>query len=632
MKYILFFACFVLEMSMLFAQKSEDFIPTDAVTVFSLNNISLLQKVSLDELVQYEFMAEIQQELFDGSTSGKTLKDSGIDFEQKLNVYYGKGAAYEVAGFSFGIKNLDELFTVFDDFTEIESPLENVRFFSSYFNHLLVKGNVGLLLRVDPVATKVKEVADSIWYSRGYGALPPSYYQEYYDELYDSEGMDTDYEEVNIVEEPYDVSEEVERIEEGEEKALFEEQEDLGTKNYSELRDSVFAELQTMYLNRICLDLFVNGNNLRKTDADLAELMTHDVEGVFYLDNSRNILRGKGFGSFGTMFPSLQKDFKDLYSGNKIMGDVVLNNHSIEANITANYGEALGSIYEKLNDSKFDKKVAKYIHKDNSAYFTYNVNLREAYEQAYDIILPLLRDEKSTRIATNVLAIELLNELIDKDALFDTYRGSMFGTFSGVRKVQVKKIEFTYDENFNYEEKEVESEEDMPIFTLGFSTKRNDIPAIVLKQIAKLTSECKNMGDYWIFENAIFNSVPLYILNKDDMFVLTNDENLAIHHSNGFGKNKLSKKQLKKAKKSGFVYAQIDWSKTINTLPREIFSTEQAELLDAMSGKTGVMTLTSSKTTKTNTKYDVRYDFNGSYENPGQYVLDLVNSLYIMMK
>ena len=42
-------------------QKPEELIPQEAISVFSLNNINLLQKISLDELVQYEFMEEIQQ-------------------------------------------------------------------------------------------------------------------------------------------------------------------------------------------------------------------------------------------------------------------------------------------------------------------------------------------------------------------------------------------------------------------------------------------------------------------------------------------------------------------------------------------------------------------------------------------
>ena len=105
----------------LVAQRSEELIPKDAATVFSINNFTLLQKISLDNLVKYEFMEEVQQELFDGSTSGRTLKDSGLDFDQKLNVFYGKNDEFELSGFTFGIKDRNQLFTVFDDFEKVES-------------------------------------------------------------------------------------------------------------------------------------------------------------------------------------------------------------------------------------------------------------------------------------------------------------------------------------------------------------------------------------------------------------------------------------------------------------------------------------------------------------------------------
>ena len=94
------------------AQQSEDLVPQEAASVFSINNINLLQKVSLDQLVQYEFMEEVQQELFDGSTSGKTIKDSGIDFDQKLNIFMGQADDYLVSGMTFGIVNKDQLFEV----------------------------------------------------------------------------------------------------------------------------------------------------------------------------------------------------------------------------------------------------------------------------------------------------------------------------------------------------------------------------------------------------------------------------------------------------------------------------------------------------------------------------------------
>jgi hypothetical protein len=284
-----------------------------------------------------------------------------------------------------------------------------------------------------------------------------------------------------------------------------------------------------------------------------------------------------------------------------------------------------------MNDSKFDKTITKFIHKDAPAYFSYNINLREAYEQAYEIFIPVLKEQKNSRIATNVLAVELINEFINKDAIFDTYKGSMFGTYNGVKKVTVKKLEFTYDENFNYKEDEVSYQEDMPIFTLGFSTERNDITEKVLRQIAKMTSECQKMGEYWIFENAIFNSVPLYMINKNDLFIFTNDEDLALNHSNGYGEEKLPRKRVREMKKSGFVYASIDWSKMLKTIPLEILETKQADIITALKGQSGKMIITSSKTTQQKTDFQINYLFEGDYKNSSKYVLDLINSLYIVL-
>jgi hypothetical protein len=80
----------------------------------------------MDDLVQYEFMEEVQSELFDGSTSGKTLKDAGIDFNQKLNVFYGRNNNYEVSGFTFGISSLKDLLRVFDDFDKAKVLYNNI--------------------------------------------------------------------------------------------------------------------------------------------------------------------------------------------------------------------------------------------------------------------------------------------------------------------------------------------------------------------------------------------------------------------------------------------------------------------------------------------------------------------------
>jgi hypothetical protein len=613
-----------------YCQQSEDFIPRDAVTVFSLNNITLLQKVSLDDLIQYEFMEEIQAELFDGSTSGKSIKESGIDFNQKLNVFFGKADQYEVSGFTFGISDKKQLFTVFDDFDPSTLSIEGVEVYQSYFNHLLIVGNVGVLLRVDPLQKFITEATDSIAEVRGYD-FGYGYY-DYFEESDYSEEVEVydEYEEEVLEETAYEAYDD-EIIETDEDYPLA--TDNPLKKNYSEFRDSVEVVLKQKFLALICTDLFIKKINLKNSDANFENQLTHDTEGIFYMDNSRNFEKAQGFWYFETMFPSLYKDLKELYTGNVMLGDLILNDNSLQFKVDAHYGPVLGAIYEQLNNTKFDKNVLKYIHKNAPAYFTYNVNLRAAYEEAYKIIIPLLEQEKNSRVSSTLLTLELMNEFINKDALFDTYKGSMFATFNGVRQMKTSKIEFNYDPNtFEYTEEEVEKMVDMPLFAFGFSTLRTDIPELVLKHISRMTSQCRKEGDYWIIEDLILDSAPLYIINKNGLLIFTNDSLLLENNANGYGKNALSKKDAKDARNGGFIYAQIDWSKTIKELPKELFSVEQMDLLNAMQQKTGTMILTSSKTNIEKTAYDLNYNFIGTYENSGKYLLDLINSLYIISK
>lgn len=610
-------------------QKSEDIIPKDAVTVFSLNNISILQKVSMDELVSYDFMTELQSELFDGSTQGKTLKDAGIDFNQKMNIFYGKNPEFEISGFTFGITDKEKLFTVFDDFDPKESLVAGTEYYNNYFNHLMIQGNVGLLIRVDTDQEKLTEITDSIWVSRGF-ELP---WME--DEYYDEEGMDT-YDEEELTDDDPTLNEDGDEVEEIIEEEVDEtpiavdETSDL-FKNYYELRDSIESEYSRKRLLIITEDLFAKKINLKAQDARLAAQLTHPSDGIFYLDNSRNFKNTNSLFYLQAMFPELYHDLNELYTGNVMLGDIVLNQKSIDLKVEANYGDGLGSIYEELNSAKFDKNVLKYIPKNNTGFFTYKIDLKKGYEKAYEVIMPILSEEKNPRISANVLTIELLNDFINTDEVFNTYKGSMFGTFNGIKRVKTKRVEFFYDEEtFEYGEKEIEAEEDMPIFTLGFTTGRPDIPNKILKHMARITSQFKNMGDYWVYEEAILNSVPLYMINKNGLFIFTNDEDLAKNHSNGYGVDALTGKQAKNAAKSGSIYGYMNLGDMINRLPESILNDHRFNVLASMKGKKGEVEVISSKTTRQKTVYNLTYSFEGAFDNAGKYLLDLVNTAYLV--
>ena len=381
------------------------------------------------------------------------------------------------------------------------------------------------------------------------------------------------------------------------------------------------------------LDEIYNQNiSLSSTDKHFAEQITHDSEGIFYMDNSRNIDKANGLWYFETILPTLYNDIREIYDGNIILGDMTLLENSIEFDITALYGEKLGSIYKEMTDSKFDKRVLSYIPEESTGYFTYNINLRSAYEKAFEVIMPILEDEKNAQISMNVLTIQLLNEFVNKDALFDTYKGSLFGSFNGIKKVKTKKIEFFYDEEtFDYAERITEAIEEMPIFTIGFSTKRPDIPEKILKHISRLTSQLKNEGGFWCFQNAILDAAPLYMVNTNGLFIFSNDAEFANNYTKGYGSKAISPKKAKAIKKSGFMYANFDLKETINRLPPDFFPARQNEFIQSLKGKTGVIELVSNDTDTKRTKLKVNYSY-ASGDNSAKHLLDLINALYVVYK
>ena len=626
--------------SVCFSQ-SEQLIPQNAITVFSINNLNLLQKISMDDLVKYDFMEEVHQELFDGSTSGKTLKDAGIDFNQRLNVFYGKTDDYEVSGFTFGVNNSSLLFEVFDDFTELKSNYKDVKEYGSFFNNLILKNNSALLIRIEPTAESIDRKTDSIWYSRGneypYGGM----YEEeiLFDEGFDEGDFDFEQNEAEAEEE----EEEEEEEELNEDPPFYfdsteisiedfpEASEDLNEKNYYELRDSVQLELQQYLLTQLLNDLFINNLTLLSIDPRFSEQLTHQCAGTFYLDNSRSFQQANGLWYFQTIMPSLYNDIKELYTGNVILGDLILNDKSLEFLVEARYGEKLGSIYQEMNDSKFDKNITKYIHKNSPAYFTYNVNLRKAYDKAYEVIMPIISAEKNADIAMNVLALELMNELINKDALFGTCKGSLFGFFNGIKKIKIKKIEYVYDDNFNYIPQSNDAEEDMPIFTFGFSIDRTDIPEKVFKHLERSTLKIVNMGNYWRYDNAILDAAPLYMICKNGLFLFTNDEDLALNHSQGYGDKAISHSDVKKTMKSNLIYTLVDLGTTLKRFPVDLFGSKENQIIESLRGKTGIIQLKTTKAKKKNANIQLTYsDF--SDNQTGKHLLDLINAIYVASK
>ncbi len=599
-----------------YSQKSEDLVPEEAISVLSINNINLLQKISLDELVQYRFMEELHHEITDGSTAGWTLKDSGFDFDQKMNVFQGGNGEYFVTGMTFGVEDKESMFKIFDDFENIASGISGVEMYASYFNRLAIQGDNAIFYRIWTDYELVSEITDSIWYSRGGG-----YRWDYYD--------DSEY---------YEEEEFYEEWEEMEEESWEDPDEVSTEKTYYELLDSVEVAMNEKYSEAFSQKLLVEKRNLIKSNAEFAKQLNSNSEGSYFVNNTQNFANSKQFYWTKRRTPEVYDRMKELYNGNILSGNFYIDDNTIKLDLKAQYGSELGAIYEKLGSAKFDKNFLPYIHENDIAYASFQADYENAYDLIYDTGMSIVTQSSMEDMVAMSITFDILYDFLDRETLFDTFKGAAFMSYKGIQKVKTKKIVFDYDEEtFEYYEREEEAEEDMPIFTMGFATKNHDLIERIIRHSQRSmsrrtwegTSKLINHGDYWEITNGMLGSVSMYLINKNGVFIVTNDAKLAMEHSNGFGSESIPKKRMKAARKGGSVYAYADMNRAIDEVPEEMFNHRENEMLEVFRGKSGTVELTSEKSSGSNSNYALIYTFE-SEEDSGTYILDLINSLYVI--
>ncbi|HRO74585.1 MAG TPA: hypothetical protein PLP27_00375 [Crocinitomicaceae bacterium] len=620
MRYLSFFAISFFSIAV-FAQKSEMLIPRDAATVFSINNVNLLKKISMDDLVQYEFMEEVQSELFNGSTNNKTIKDAGFDFDQRINAFFGETHEYQISGFTFGVSKATEILKVFDNFDEITSHIPDVKIYRNDINYLFIQGSSALIIRVEPSVKLVTSIADSIWIEGGYGFYIPGEY----DGLYNYETYEDDYEAADVVEEiDTTFSDDLELT-------SAEESLDDINKNYWELRDSISFEYGQLFIRKISTELFIDKISLHTDYEDYRNQLSKTVDAVFYLDNSRNLTNSKGIWQFQNIFPSLFSDAQILYENNVITGELNIVKNEIVVDIYSKYNRELGKIYSNIAKTPFNSSFQKYIHKDALAYFTYNINLKKAYQTSFDVIMKIIEKENNEKIISNVLLAELINEFVDIDNIFSVYQGSMFGSLNGYKKIKVSHIDYQYDEEtFEYSETETEEDQDVPNITIGLKSEKPEFIARVARLMSKVQPDIIKHDNYYEVKNAFLNTVPVYFAVVKDVLIISVDENLFTTHIDGYAKSEQIK--ISKAKKSKFTYINVNLDQTIKKLPRELLSEKQNEIIGTLIDKTGNIEFKTKKISPKDARFQLTYTLNEDIENNGKYLLDLVNSLYTLTK
>ena len=213
------------------------------------------------------------------------------------------------------------------------------------------------------------------------------------------------------------------------------------------------------------------------------------------------------------------------------------------------YNDKAFTYIKSIFDVKQNKKLLKYIDGKNLlGYMSIAVNNKEMgrfYGDMYAEILNNLPQSSTDNYLENIApAMQLAYAFIDKEMLYNTIDGRAIIACTGFENMKVKFKTYTYDDDFNRKEVTEERLEKQAKMLAVMSIGNYDNAKKLFDIISKFNVFTK-LRDNVITLKAM-NGMPLnlYMVLKEDAFIITNDANIALNENDFNNLNEADKKNI----------------------------------------------------------------------------------------
>lgn len=213
------------------------------------------------------------------------------------------------------------------------------------------------------------------------------------------------------------------------------------------------------------------------------------------------------------------------------------------------YNDKAFTYIKSMFDVKQNKKLLKYIDGKNLlGYMSIAVNNKELgrfYGDLYAEILNNLPQTSTDNYLENIApAMQLAYAFIDKEMLYNTIDGRAIIACTGFENMKVKFKTYTYDDDFNRKEVTEERLEKQAKMLAVMSIGNYDNAKKLFDIICKFNVVTK-LRDNVITLKAL-NGMPfnLYMVLKEDAFIITNDANIALNENKFNNLNEADKKNI----------------------------------------------------------------------------------------
>lgn len=208
-------------------------------------------------------------------------------------------------------------------------------------------------------------------------------------------------------------------------------------------------------------------------------------------------------------------------------------------NANSSMGSKLGKLMNEAYDSKQDKNLIKYIEGDNLlGYYSNAIDLKHTSELYMDIYLEVLNMMFKGEMKNVPVGVEMAWAFIDKEKLFGTIGNRTIIACTGFTDMKVNYISYDYNDDFESSEKVEERVEKQPKMVLATTIENK----VYMKEIFDIFSKftfVQKLNDRVLIipSQGGFRTNVYFVMNKD-VFIITNDMDLAINKPDGFPSSK----------------------------------------------------------------------------------------------
>jgi len=335
------------------------------------------------------------------------------------------------------------------------------------------------------------------------------------------------------------------------------------------------------------------------------------------------------YGLNGVLGPYSYMDVDKLYGGMTMVAKLDFEEDNVALRTQYTVDEQMADYYRQMYNGKFNSKFASYLNEDRLlGYWSMNMSV-EGMLNAYPDLIEIIFDTKEDNMYSDGVSIgaNLFSLLIDEEGAAEIIRGDALLALTDLSERTVTYTDYEYDEDFNRKEIEKTKTETVPDFLFMMTSEQQQLYNKLVR-IGLREGELEPMNGIYKIKS-VGQSAPfdVFILFKDDMFLIGSSKRDMMAIASGSFASKLSSSHKRKMKKN-VTSMYVNGKKIIAQIPLETYPSDLRDKIGFLTQNTEDVYFTFEKMKGNTMKGEMIWNTaTTGHQNSFDYFLNMIEAM-----